>query len=64
MKGINFITDSKNQKVAVQIDLKRLEESQGEIEELLDIIIAESRKDDQEVAWEEIKKELKKEGKL
>lgn len=64
MKGINFITNSNNQKIAVQIDLKRLEESQGEVEELLDAIIAESRKDDEEINWEDLKKQLKAEGKL
>jgi hypothetical protein len=64
MRGINFITNGKNEKIAVQIDLKRLEESQGEVEELLDVIIAESRKDDEEISWEDLKKQLKADGKL
>lgn len=64
MKGICFLTNEKNEKIAVQINLKRLEEYQGEIEELLDVIIAQSRKDDLEVSWEELKQQLKEEGKL
>jgi hypothetical protein len=64
MKGIKFLTNEKNQKIAVQIDLKRLEESQDEIEDLLDAIIAESRKDDKEISWDKLQKQLKAEGKL
>lgn len=64
MKGISFLTNEKNEKIAVQINLKKLEEHQGEIEELLDVIIAQSRKDDKEISWEELKQQLKEEGKL
>lgn len=61
MKGINYVTDDKNRKVAVQIDLKEY----GELwEDIQDILIAESRKDEQTVPWEQVKEELKKAGKL
>ena len=59
MKGVTFITDEKQNKRFVQIDMEQLENHQGEIQYLLDMIIAESRKDDKEISWEELKKQLK-----
>ena len=64
MKGVSFVTNDKNEKIAVQIDLKTLGKHQEEIEELLDVIIAEGRKDDEEVDWADAKREFKKAGKL
>ena len=64
MKGINYITDSKNRKTSVIIDLKTIEKYDENIEDLFDVIIAESRKDEPSVAWEDVKKKLKKKGKL
>ena len=64
MKGVTFITDETHNKRFVQIDLDQLEKSQGEVEDLLDVIIAESRKDDEEISWDELKQQLKSEGKL
>ncbi len=61
MKGINYLTNDNNQKVAVQIDLKKY----GELwEDFYDILIAESRKSEPSVSLDEVLKELKKEGKL
>jgi hypothetical protein len=64
MKGVTFISDENNKKRFVQIDLEQLEEHQGEIEDLLDVVVSESRKNDDEISWEELKKQLKAEGKL
>ena len=64
MKGISFVTNEKNEKIAVQIDMKTLEKHQEAIEDLLDVIVAENRKDDEDVSWEKAKKQLKKSGKL
>ena len=64
MKGVSFVTNDKNERVAVQIELKTLNKHQEAIEDLLDAIIAESRKDDVDVSWENAKKELTKAGKL
>ena len=64
MKGVSFVTNDKNERVAVQIELKTLNKHQEAIEDLLDAIIAESRKDDENVSWEDAKKELTKAGKL
>ncbi len=46
MKGINYVTDDSNKKVAVQIELKLLQKYDEQIEDLIDGIIAESRKDE------------------
>jgi hypothetical protein len=64
MKGVRYITDSKNRKKSVVIDLKTIEKYEENIEDLFDVIIAESRKDEPSVAWEEVKKKLKNKGKL
>jgi hypothetical protein len=61
MKGINYVTDEKNRKVAVQIDLKKY----GELwEDIHDFILAQLAKNEEKFSWSEVKKELKKEGKL
>ena len=64
MKGVSFVTNDKNEKIAVQIDLKVLRKHQEDVEELLDIIMAERRKEDEDISWENANKELKKAGKL
>ncbi|MEO8761238.1 MAG: hypothetical protein ABI388_07885 [Bacteroidia bacterium] len=63
MKGISYLTDSKNRKKSVVIDLKLLEAYNEHIEDLFDIIVAEAREDDEDVPFEEAIKELKKAGK-
>lgn len=64
MKGVNYVTDDKNRKVAVQIELKLLEKYDEEIEDLIDGIIAESRKNEERVPLDKVIKGLKKKGKL
>ena len=64
MKGVSYLTDDKNNRKAVVIELKTIEAYQEDLEDLLDGIIAESRRDEPKVSWEEVKKNLKKKGKL
>lgn len=64
MKGINYVTDEQNKKVAVQIDLKVLEKYDEQIEDLIDGIIAESRKDKPRVPLNKVIRNLKQAGKL
>ncbi len=61
MEGIKYLVDATNKKVAVQIDLEKYGEL---IEELLDVIEAEECRNDETIILEELKAELKKEGKL
>lgn len=64
MKGVTIIRDETLNKRFVQIDLEELELHQNEMEDLMDLIIAESRKDDEEVSWEELKAQLRQDGRL
>jgi hypothetical protein len=64
MKGVSFVTNDKNEKIAVQIDLKSIEKHQEAIEDLLDGIIAESRKNEVKVPLSKVINNLKKSGKL
>ena len=61
MKGINYVTDDKNRKVAVQIDLKKY----GDLwEDFYDNMMAELRENEDKIPLELVIKELKKKGKL
>jgi hypothetical protein len=64
MKGISYVTDEKNKKIAVQIDLKVLEKYDDEVEDLIDGIIAESRKDEERVPLSKVISGLKQKGKI
>jgi len=64
MKGVSFVTNEKNEKIAVQIDLKTIAHYQEELEDLLDGILAESRKDEEVVPLKKVISDLKKSGKL
>lgn len=64
MKGVSYITDGKSRKKAVVIDMKTLRKYDKQIEDLLDVIIAESRAEEPSVSWETVKRKLKKKHKL
>ena len=64
MKGVSYITDEQNQKQAVVIELGTLERYTQDLEDLLDGLIAESRKDDEKVPLKKVIRDLKKTGKL
>lgn len=64
MKGVSYITDGKNRKKAVVIDIKLIETNEEAVQDLLDVIIAEARKEEPKKSWEEVKKSLKRKGKL
>lgn len=55
------MTNENNKKIAVQIDLEKY----GDLwEDFYDSLIAEQRKDEENVPWEDVKKALRKAGKL
>jgi len=64
MKGISYITDDNNLKKALVIDLKTLSKNDEEIHELIDVLVAEDRKNDDSIPWEDAKKRLRQKGKL
>lgn len=61
MEGINFVTDDKGRKIAVQIDLRKNSELW---EDFYDTIIAKSREKEPLESLESIKKRLRKAHKL
>ena len=60
MKGVTFLTDETNKKRLLQIDIKEVAKNPEKFEDLLDVVIAEARKDEPKISWEEAKKKLKK----
>lgn len=65
MGALTFITDETHNRRYVQIDLARVAEIDDEqLEEIMDIIIAEARKDDEKITLEDLEEQLKAEGRL
>ena len=61
MKGINYVTNDEDKRIAVMIDLNK----HGSLwEDFLDVIESEAAKDEETITLEELKTELKAEGKL
>ena len=61
MNGIQFVTDEKGRKVAVQLDLKKHRELWHDIE---DILVSRSRRQEKRVPLAQVKEALVKSGKL
>ena len=61
MQGIQYVTDDKGQKVAVQINLKKF----GEIwEDFFDNLLSRQRADEPRESIDSVKERLNKQGKL
>lgn len=60
MKGVDYIESSSGKVIAVVIDLETLSSYQGDAEDLFDGIIAESRKNELRIPFEEVKRNLAK----
>ncbi|MDZ4846662.1 MAG: hypothetical protein SH857_14065 [Chitinophagales bacterium] len=60
MKGVIIMTEEKSGKKIAQFDLSYLSKSKEDIEEVLDILIGEARKEEKNIPWESIKKDLRK----
>ena len=61
MNGIQFLTDDKGHKVAVQIDLKKHRELWEDIE---DVLVSRSRRKEKRIPLATVKAGLVKSGKL
>ena len=61
MSGIQFVTDEKGRKVAVQIDLKR---HGAVLEDFWDGLVSESRRKEKGIPLGKIKADLVKRGRL
>ncbi len=61
MTGIQYVTDEKGHKVAVQIDLKKHQELWRDIE---DVLVSRSRRHERRIPLDKVKAGLIKSGKL
>ncbi len=62
MEGILYLTDERNKRRFIQIDIDMYG---GEyLQDLIDGLVAESRKEEESVPLEEVLKELRVEGKI
>jgi hypothetical protein len=65
MPHLTFITDETHNRRYVQIDLAEVAEiDEEQLEDIMDIIIAEARKGDEKVTLEDLESQLKAEGRL
>ncbi|QQR88187.1 MAG: hypothetical protein IPJ76_08260 [Flavobacteriales bacterium] len=64
MKGVSIIEDKTKKRRYMQIDLKAVKDDREWVQDVFDLMIAESRKDEKRVPWTVIKARLKKEGRL
>jgi len=61
MEGIAYLTDDKNEKIAVQIDLKK----HGELwEDFYDLLTVKERQSEESLDWDEVEKQLQEKGLL
>jgi len=61
VNGIQFVTDEKGRKIAVQINLKKHRELWEDIE---DVLVSRSRRNEKRISLETVKAGLIKSGKL
>ena len=61
MTGIQYVTDGKGRKVAVQIDLTK---HRGLWEDIQDVLVSRSRKHEKRIPIDKVKAGLLKSGKL
>ncbi|MBI2731449.1 MAG: hypothetical protein HYX40_11990 [Sphingobacteriales bacterium] len=64
MKGVTILRDDKTNEKIIQVRLKDIAKNPEEFEDLMDVLIAESRKNEPKKNWEDVKRTLKKNGKL
>jgi hypothetical protein len=64
MKGVTILTDEKKNRKILQVDIKEIAKNPDEFEDLIDVLVAESRKEESKKSWESVKASLKKKGKL
>ena len=61
MTGIQYVTDQKGERVAVQLDLREHGELWQEIE---DVLVSESRRNEDSISLEQIEAKLLQQGRL
>jgi hypothetical protein len=60
MKGASIATAVTQKKRFLQIDIKDLAKNPAKYEDIIDVIVAEERKNEKNMPWETAKKQLQK----
>ena len=64
MKGVSYLTDENNRRKAVVIELSTIEQYEDALEDLLDGLLAEARKEGPKLPLADVIANLQKAGKL
>ncbi len=64
MEIITILKDETHNRRLMQIDLDELAKNEELLEDIYDIIAIEIRRNEETVPWEEVKEQMKKEGKI
>ncbi len=64
MEAITILKNESNNHRLIQIDLDMLAKDEEQLEDVYDIIAVELRKTEETVPWEQVKQQLRQEGKL
>ena len=64
MDAVTILRNEKNNHRVMQIDLDEIAMNEIQLEDVYDILAVEMRKTEETVPWEEVKKQLREEGKL
>ena len=64
MKGVTILKDEKTNKRILQVDVTELAKNPEEFEEIVDRLVAEERKNEKEISWEEAQAQYKKKNKI
>jgi hypothetical protein len=64
MKGFSILSKPGRKGKILEIDVKELVKNPQKFEDMIDVLIAEERKTEKSIPWEQAKKQLKKVGKL
>jgi hypothetical protein len=64
MEAITILKNESNNHRLLQIDLDLLKKDEATLEDVYDIIAIELRKDEETLSWEEVKEQLRQDGKL
>lgn len=59
MQGVGFVTNAQNERVSVLIDLNVLAGQQEDLEDFLDVVLAEARRTEDSLDWKDAKALLK-----
>ncbi|QQR87739.1 MAG: hypothetical protein IPJ76_05790 [Flavobacteriales bacterium] len=60
MKGINILYDAKGRKQQLQIDISLIEKNPEMVEDILDVLVCESRRNEPAIPLAELKRRLAK----